>query len=398
MATAAVLATALTTHAAKARGLFVSGVDVLYEPSAPGSMGYAVPIESVQVHEDGPGGVSSLSFTIEDYALRVELTDGAEVRFEDLVRGVPVFRGWVQHWDETPRPAGVGRDFKVIARGAESLLDWAVLPVAFDTNLIAIGQPHVLVQALVAAAIGTGPLRAFAGGGVAGSDQPTPISSVVFSANDEVVVPAGTTLREAIRRVLVSAVSSFGARWAVTVDPWFGLRTWIVGVQPSDYTSPFIVNRANQPNPVAEPLELGYDSTTIRRVLVLGAPGVSAIVEDGSGIPGGTAVLSDAALTTVDAAVTAGQAYLAQYQANVRGSMSFEDFDLATTGFGGLHPGSTATITDDNLGLTGGGTFLVTAVDRTFNPSGRENLVVWLGSPPPEVTRLLRQLTAGVQV
>ncbi|HET7031105.1 MAG TPA: hypothetical protein VFI34_11385, partial [Candidatus Limnocylindrales bacterium] len=120
MATAAVLATALTTHAAKARGLFVSGVDVLYEPSAPGSMGYAVPIESVQVHEDGPGGVSSLSFTIEDYALRVELTDGAEVRFEDLVRGVPVFRGWVQHWDETPRAGGVGRDFRVIARGAES--------------------------------------------------------------------------------------------------------------------------------------------------------------------------------------------------------------------------------------------------------------------------------------
>jgi hypothetical protein len=61
MALGAVTAAALTDHSARAYGLYVNGLDLIKQPSVPG---YGVPIDSIHVREAGPGGVSSMSFTV----------------------------------------------------------------------------------------------------------------------------------------------------------------------------------------------------------------------------------------------------------------------------------------------------------------------------------------------
>src|SRR5258706_299210 len=101
MPTASVIAAALTNHAARAKSLWIDGLDVLLEPGQTG-MPYGCPIETIEVTEAGPGGVSSLNFDIIDLASEVVMAEGQLVRFWDHTLDAPLFLGFIQSWAYQP--------------------------------------------------------------------------------------------------------------------------------------------------------------------------------------------------------------------------------------------------------------------------------------------------------
>jgi hypothetical protein len=123
--------------------------------------------------------------------------------------------------------------------------------------------------------------------------------------------------------------------------------------------------------------------------------GVSAIVSDGTGKAGPTAVLDDSTLTTVDAAQAAGQAYLAQYASSARASFSLTDTNILTANL--AHAFALGVdITDARVGLSAASddTFRVTNLARSnFSGDGDEDVTFSFGGNPPSVTALTRQLT-----
>ena len=65
MPNAAVVAAALTDHSAHPFALWVGGVDWIKQPGVAGNL-FGVPLDSIEVTENGPGGVSSLRCSVED--------------------------------------------------------------------------------------------------------------------------------------------------------------------------------------------------------------------------------------------------------------------------------------------------------------------------------------------
>jgi hypothetical protein len=91
MPLAAVIATQLTDHSAHPDSLLVGGVDVILTPGTGGNR-LGVPIESIDVREQGPGGVSSMEFIVDDLTAAWTLTMGDEVVL-NLDLGYVRFRG-----------------------------------------------------------------------------------------------------------------------------------------------------------------------------------------------------------------------------------------------------------------------------------------------------------------
>src|SRR6185436_20938617 len=98
-------------------------------------------------------------------------------------------------------------------------------------------------------------------------------------------------------------------------------------------------------------------------------------------------VLVDSTITTLAAAVAAGTAYLAQYASTARGRFGVSDTIILQSHV--FH--SYARIIDARVGLASQD-FAISSYARTFNPSGRENIVISFGGDPPSVTALTRQL------
>src|SRR6186997_225679 len=107
MPNAAVIAAALTDHSAHPWGLFVGSSDVIGMTS----------LETIRLTEEGPGGVSSMEFTIDDPGKAVSIVDGAEVSFWDLTGNVVYFRGTVASWTARPEFGGQGRTITVECDG-----------------------------------------------------------------------------------------------------------------------------------------------------------------------------------------------------------------------------------------------------------------------------------------
>jgi hypothetical protein len=395
MALGAIVATQLTDRSARARALYLDGLDVLFEPGS-GSGRLGVPIETIRVVEAGPNGVSSMDFVIEDPGVEVSISEGSSIRYHDIVRDAPLFTGFVQSFSVRPAFGDQGRTITVRAIGVEVLLDWAVLgsDLVFAGNFDLDAQMVAGFQSIVAAATGLGPLRALADPGVE-SSQAFPISGIpsghfgTFDVNP-LTIPAGTSVREAIRRFWENkdwAVPNNNDYINVTIDFTMGLRIWDTEGQPSDYTDLTIVDTPVGAIPAAN-LDYSVDAAgVVRGVWVVGT-GVTLFVSDATGLPGPINVLTDATVSSVTKAQRVGQAYLASFGSGLRGSYELIDRTPVAT----VRPGSRTVITDARVGLAATSA-LIAQIEKTFNPSGREDWAVSFGGPPPSGAALIRRLT-----
>lgn len=239
MPVAAVIAAALTTAAPKSKSLWVAGLDVLRQPGTPGSL-YGTAISSIEVTERLPGLVSGMTFRITDPAAAVAVAKGDTILYFDHELDLPLFRGWVDTWTPEPLPGGQGRAIDVEAIGVEAVLDWAML--LEDMTIPAGGNLRDAIQRLAGAAVGTGPLRAFSLDGGTNSSIAQPISENTAAAfagglSTALTLKAGTSLRECLRQVArLYFTASAGAVFAFTVDYFYGLRAELHGPLAGPFT------------------------------------------------------------------------------------------------------------------------------------------------------------------
>lgn len=390
--------------AAPPRSLFVGGLDVLKRPGMAGN-DYGTPIETITVREAGPGGVSSMEFVIDDPKLELAFDDAAEVVYVNHALSRPDFRGFVQSIEPTPAFGDQGRRLHVVAQGVEAVLDWAKTTVDLTwtgPNSVAIADG---IQSIVANSVGLGPIRAFYNLATFFGNQAFPIEPLNGASNvGTITIPAGTTVREAIR-ILWSAPAVISDGWLgmlVTVDFTWGLRAWEAGsvgaspIAPDDYAggganpAETIVDTQASSNRATE---LGYAKNpggTVRGVVVTWSAGVVAI-GDGSGKLGAVGSIVDVTLTSAALASAAGQAYMASMRTTDRGS--YRQTDRAASDL--VRVGARVDITDARLGLTGGigSRFHVQQIDKTYNAAGRENWRVSFGGLAPSAAVLIRRLT-----
>lgn len=398
MALGAILAAALTDHSPRSKGLYLDNFDVIRQPGTTGNL-YGVPIESVHVTEVGPGGVSSMEFEIDDPQLAVTVTEGMIVRFHDITRDRPIFTGFLQDWHVRPAFGDQGRTISIKAIGVEILLDWCVVPADRTFPAGTLGstfEVNAAIQSLVNTALGpAGLVRAVYSVGVR-STQAFPMDGAsVPSGNnaDDLVIDAGTSLREAIRQLLVARTTVTGWTPMVTVDFTYGLRTWqawsppIVTFDPTDYAT-LTINDAPAGPVQAEPLDYGVDAAAVVRGVVVQGTGVQATVTDGTGLPGVYVSITDTKALTVARCQSIGYAYLSQFASGIRGILGLEDIIPPLD----VHAGSEAVITDARVGLAAV-TLRIAQIDKTFNDSDRDDWRVSFGGPRPSGAALIRRLT-----
>jgi hypothetical protein len=391
MAVGAVLAAALTNHAPRSKLLTIGGVDVVFQPGSTGN-GYGVPIETVEVIESGPGGVSSMAAVTSDPAIALLLTDGQDVRFHDLVNDVPIFTGWLQGWGYVPDFGQQGRKVAFRAVGPEILLDWALVPpsltIAAGTDLV------TAIQMAVAASVGAGPLRAYALPGSL-STQAGPIQTLNVSTQvvTDTLVLTGT-LREVLRQITsYSTGGGHGFTYGglnLTVDMTYGLRVWTpFGTgRPADWSN-LSINDAPAGPIVAEGLSHDVDAMGIvRGVYITGGNAAgSGLVTDGSGKLGPIAQLTDSTILTSSARDVAGQAYLNGFATGERGSFALTDFAPDLT----VHAGVSVSVGDARI-APASGSYPIAQIKKTFQPV-RQTWEISYGGLPPSLTRALRRLT-----
>lgn len=394
MGLGAIVGAALTDHSSRAKGLYVDGLDVLAEPATPKR--YAVPLESIEVVEAGAGGVSSMTFRVEDYARVLAIGPGQAVRYHDHALDYPMFAGWVQRKEVAPDFGEQGRAWAVTCVGIEALLDWAVL--LYDVSLAVFVTHTDAIQAIVNAAYlgGMGPLRTFSSAATA-STIAYPVYGIATPGSllDPITIAAGTSLREAIRTYIDATFGNStvngedsAATW-VTIDFYGGLRTFATAVfqTAEDYATETILNQDIEPIPTAG-LRYGEDLTTAHAVFVKGANAAgTGVITDGTSAVGPTAYLTDTAVDSAQKLNSRGQAYLQGFRTGLRGSYRQE----ARAGNPTTHPGGIVRITDQRLDL------LLTKlrigqITKRYNAT-TEEWTVDIGGLAPSMVNALRRLT-----
>lgn len=395
---AAIIATLATT--AHPMALYVGGLDVIKEPGSPGSQFGADP-ESIDVIEAGPGGVSSMRFSIDDPGLEIVLTDDMEVQYWDLANSVPLFGGYVSSWDVEPWPGGQGRTISVICDGYEKILDDSIVPL----ETVITGLATTLVEKIQLLAGNYSPLRQFASAADDKGNQATPVGWLAGAPFPQLITIQinGQTLRNAIRALFEASqrtTSNPGMvpyqQLNVTVDFYKGLRVWadptIAPTQPTDYATLTVSD-----TPGGALAAAGLKHTTdpggiVRAVYVNGgAPAGSGWVTDGTGKPGAKAYLDDpTSMTTADLAAS-GTAYLGQFAVAYRGSFHLDDHAPPAT----AHVGGLVAITDVAAGLAAS-QFRLMEIRRTWNLSLRQNWDVTYGGLAPSAVRSMRRDTRAV--
>jgi hypothetical protein len=414
MVCAAIVGAALTDHSAHPYSLTMNGLDLLTPPAT--GRRYVVRIESINLVEEGPGGVSALTYTIEDPLAEFTTEEMAVIRFWDHTRDRPEFTGWMQSFDVVPW-ATAGRSIAVSCVGLESLLDWMVVPsltIPAGTTVVA------AIQCCVANATGVGwPIRAFATTDDfvhgAFSSQANPIGYNAGTTLGEDVVLDGPSLREAINTVIASgqqgAVPTWGrqpkdyASSSVTIDFTSGLRVMpnylvnnILNVtMPTDYSTMTITDTAAATY-ASTGLDFNIDDGGVaRQVYVKGAtPAASGLFSDGSGIVGTVAQLNDNTILTLADAASAASDYLFQFATNVRGSFSL---DPTATGFvasGNYRAGGMVTFGADSQVVLVPISFMIAAIHKSWAP-GSESWAVDFGGFRPSAMKQLRRLTRAVR-
>jgi hypothetical protein len=391
---AAIIAAALSTPRALRASLWIASNDVLKQPGMTGN-GYGVPIETIEVDEQGPGGISSLTFTIDDPTGTATLPqDGDEVRFHDHVANLPYFGGLISSWAVRPGFGGQGRSIDVRCDGYEVILDWAIIPVdmTFATGTL----PADAVQGLIGNAQGQGALR---DGMVllTGSSQAHPISSfgTTTPLPYAVTVTAGTSLRAAIDQVTApNAASRGGFNALCTVDFYRGVRLFEdspFGSLATDYLDLTVTDTTAGPR-AAENLRHQTDATSIvRGVYVTGANAAgTGFLGDGSGKPGRIAYLTDSTIDTAAKLLDAQQTYLNATVLRTSGDLALTDW----TPPGEVRPGSLLILTDAATGASG--MYRIMQITKRFT-GARESWRIAYGKLRPSATALIRNLTRDVR-
>lgn len=392
MALGAIVGAALTTPTAKQRLLTISGVDVLKEP---GSQRYGVDPETVIVREAHAGGVSELSFDLDDPNKIIVPTDGLDVVFWDLQYNFPIFVGWTDVMPGEPAFGQQGRVWHVTCTGIEALLDWYLLPG--NLTIPAGSVFGTGVQSIVQA---TGlPVKGFWDvlTGLSTTDHGIyQVDSMPLPAG--VALTAGTTAREAIRQLSAGwpAPGPGGSQipnYVSTVDFWGNLRVWW---PPQGWDDRSGVLRANETGTgtgtpvVGANMQHGVNSAAVRSVVVQGS-GVTATVGDGTGKRGPAAFLTSS-VTTVAAAQLAAAAYLSSNTATVSGS--FDLLDTAQPKTTGIGIGIGTIVLPENAALgISGVTYVLQSLGKRFRNDGREDWHIDYGGPAPTMTSLVRRLT-----
>lgn len=401
MPTPAIVSTLATTQ--RTYGLLIGGTDVLASPG-----GYGVEVGSVRVTEAGPGGVSELSVDVEDAPKLLAFPDGSEVVMYDHVRNVTEFRGFLDTYGMSPWPGGQSRTFVVAAIGIEALLDWKKMPAqtvagggASSHEWIAAQLTNLGFRKAITSSDASPQLSSLEQPIAGYEREPGDPVTVVPAGLPEAFTYAGVTAREFIRINNERSVAQDSAGpptntsaqiVQATMDFYGGVRVWqdYPGVIPSDYTNLTISDagpiRHNGLDWRREPGQL------IRRVYVNGLNAASSgWVEDGSGISGQEALISDDTITTALDRDNAGRALIRDSAAGIlRGEVFIEDWNPPGT----VHAGSYVTITDAATGLVAQ-TARIMSIEKQYlaGAAARQTWKVAFGSLPPRATTLMRRLT-----
>lgn len=406
MPIAAPIAAALTDHSAHPWSLTVGGTDMA---KLAAGAGFGVPIESIRVREVGPGGVSSIEFNVDDPRAETWIADVAPIELVRHSDGDVAFRGTVDHWESSPDFGGQGRTLRVTGSGPEQYLDdWTIVPPASVLN------GTILADAIAYLANREAPrlIAPFAFGVISfppaslgDGNADWPIGLLQVGGNNATVSGAwtwgGGTLRSAIADLAAHSVYigagnivSYSVPILVTVDFGYRLRVWRDGpsFQPDDYTTLFVSDTVGSSVLATELSYAVEPGDVIHEVYVSGGGGVAGWFSDGTGITGRQGLISDATLTTFDAAAAAALNFLAAQAGKVRGSFRLVHYSPAVTT---VHAGSLVSITDAASGSTG--TYRIAAIAKTFYGNGTQDWTVEFGGLRPSVTSLTRRLTRAAQ-
>ena len=354
--------------------------------------------DAIRLIEEGPGGVSALEITVDDPGIVYDFRDGDPVLVTDQTNSRPIFRGFVKGPLKLT-PYGLGRQITVRAIGIEAVLDWMIVPaITFDTSVFSwtVGDA---MQSLVAQAFGIGvPLNTALSSSAVGS-QDAPFTNHP-SLMRTVAIPAGTTLREAIRLLLAASSTNpvSGSAPVVTVDYYGGVRMWLQldsSGNPrgaGDYSTLTVADITPSASPQgAAPEHVTDGSDIYRQVYVIGGNAAgTGLVTDGTGIPGPVGTYSDAAILTSAARDAAGAAYLRDHRTAERGTFRLESVTVTTN----IRAGSKLIFTDAQLGLSSAG-YVISAIEKTFIGPTQDWRVTY-GKLPPSAIRQLRRLTRNV--
>lgn len=396
MTSAMVLAGNGASAAGPARALYIEGDNVL---KGAGGNTFGVPESSIVVTERGPGGVSSMTFTLRDPGKVHTLAEGDDVLYYDLVNGRPEFLGWIQGWGV--ERFGLGRAFTVRCIGVEAVLDWLIVP---SLSLPALTTLRDAIQAAAAVAVGIGvPLRALSSPGFAVYDvqgsQDAPIAR--FVAENLITITLQTqvditakTLRETLAAIFASTLPWFGTAateflGVATVDFYWGLRCYRPELGPSDYAALTVADTAAAAL-APENLKHNVDSGgRPRQAYVVGGNAAgTGMVPDGTGLAGPTAVITDATILTDDAKRNAARAYLKDKASTIRGSFELNGNTITTN----VRAGSILGLTDSETGATG--SYAIAEIVRTYQ-GARRSWRISFGGLPLTLSRQVRRLTRG---
>jgi hypothetical protein len=379
------------TTPSRPKALYLGGLDVI-ATGVPNS--YGVEPESITVVEAGPGQVSSMEFTIVDPAGQIAIVDGMDVRYEDTILGMPIFRGWVAPFGVSR--FGVGRAIKVKCIGIEAVLDWLYVPAL----TIAAGGPGGAWpwQSIVAQAIGNGyPLNVAADPIGGQSSVAHPVESYGGGSTGPITIPAGT-LRQALQAFSDGLFAQGNPAFTslIHVDMWGGLRVQVWSIDPpfanafDDYAIATVSGSPIAPSGT----QWGYNASgTPRAVWINGSGAGTGLVSDGSAIPGPVAVISDANSTDAARRVAIGRAYLQGQAAALTGSVVVEGgLTMGSVG-AQVRPPTLLRLTDAQVGITPATDFRIRSITKTWAPSGLERWVIAFGGPEPRGAQYLRTLT-----
>ena len=401
-------------YATRHKTLKIGGTDVL-TVYADSTTSYSVPIESISLTEEGPGGVSSLSFSIWDPLVEVTLESAANVEFWDwdntsTIYGRPLFLGFLQAISIRPADGGPGRWLDIDCIGIECLLDWMLVPAL---TVPAGTRFPAAIQSCVANATGVGwPLRAFSdnpGDEDARNDQAHPVSGYApgFPSTQYDVVIDGGSLRNAIADCVTACDTWVTGTGAVTsVDFTSGLRVWptsmgtgteagvITTYLADDYTYLRVENvlAPGATHTPASTLKFTIDPSGISRAVYIvgGNAAGSGLVSDGSGIVGPVAFVNDSTILTAAKRNAVAAAYLSQFSQGIRGTFTLENTDTGT-GTANVRAGGVARFYADSQTFSADISFTIMSIRKTFYAGSHEDWDIAVGGFVGSAVKQLRR-------
>jgi hypothetical protein len=421
---AGVLATQVTDGSAHPLSLTVNGFDVI--PPTGTDPGFAALGDSIEVTEAGPGGVSSMRFTVIDMGKDVGIAERAAVDYWDNELDAPLFAGLVDTVTYIPLSGGVGRAIDVTCVGPEAWLDWIIIGDAYS------GAESDNLDDTIAALVsnlGGHPLRVTTGAykgwygteiaamGTAISDNGDEWQPVGYTLAPPArsilgydVTLQGVTLRQAIDELAQSAWWSLTVRPAgtapglnVTVDFYHGLRVWPDESQlvPDDYirlnvsNAPYLdpLSRPGYSDYVASALSLSREPNETGGVYIKGA--TAAVSGWYGSLAGPQAYIEDADLDTLAKVETRAVNYLADRAGTVRGSLTISKPDWFPDY--AVHAGAILNLDEAALlGLTTGPGYRITQIRKRWRTDRSQIWEVSFGTLPASAMRQTRYLTRDV--